>query len=88
MQSVELIISNEVGLHARPAALFVQTANKFKARISISKDGQKVNAKSIIAVLSLGAAKGSRVVIEAAGEDEGQAIDALKKLVEAGFGET
>jgi len=88
MQRTELTIANQVGLHARPAALFVQTASKFKARIDISKDGHRVNAKSIIAVLSLGAGKGSRVVIEASGEDENEAVAALRQLVEAGFGET
>jgi len=88
MQSVELTIKNGVGLHARPAAQFVQTANKFKAKITVTKDDHKVNAKSIIAVLSLGAGKGTRITVEAVGEDEAEAVAALKALVESGFGES
>jgi len=84
---MELTVTNEVGLHARPAAQFVQTANKFKSRISLAKDGVTVNAKSIIGVLSLGAGKDSLITVEAAGEDEAAAIAALKAIVESGFGE-
>ncbi len=87
MQTIELTITNGVGLHARPAARFVQTAAKFRAKISVIKGDLKVNAKSIIAVLSLGAGKGAKVTIEASGEDEAEALAALKALVETGFGE-
>lgn len=87
MQTIELTITNGVGLHARPAAHFVQTAAKFRAKISVIKGDLKVNAKSIIAVLSLGAGKGAKVTIEASGEDEAEALAALKALVETGFGE-
>lgn len=87
MQSVELTITNGVGLHARPAAQFVQTANRFKSKINVAKGDLKVNAKSIIAVLSLGAGKGARVAIEATGEDEAEAVKALEALIQSGFGE-
>ncbi len=87
MEKVELVITNEVGLHARPAAQFVQAAKTFKSKVSVAKGNQKVDAKSIIGVLSLGAGKGATVVIEASGEDEAKAVAALKKLIEEGFGE-
>jgi len=83
----ELIIQNKVGLHARPAALFVQTANKFKSDITVAKDGIKVNAKSILGVLSLGAEKGAHIIIETDGEDEKEAMQALETLIEDKFGE-
>lgn len=83
----ELIIQNKVGLHARPASIFVQTANKFKSDIIVEKDGNKVNAKSILGVLSLGAEKGAHIIIEAKGEDENEAIEALESLIENKFGE-
>jgi len=66
----EFVIQNKVGLHARPTALFVQTAKKFKSDITVEKDGEKVNAKSILGILSLGAEKGVHIAIEAKGEDE------------------
>ncbi len=87
MPRLELKVTNEVGLHARPAAKFVETSNRFKSRISVTKDGVTVNAKSIIGVLSLGAGKGAVITLEAVGEDEAEAVAALKALVEAGFGE-
>lgn len=87
MQKMELTVTNEVGLHARPAAKFVQTANRFKSKINISKDGTTVSAKSIIGVLSLGAGKDAVVAIEVSGEDEAEAMAALRELVQSGFGE-
>ncbi|HEY3316705.1 MAG TPA: HPr family phosphocarrier protein [Bacillota bacterium] len=87
MAKAEVTITNSVGLHARPAAQFVQAANKFKSRINVAKDDLKVNAKSIIGVLSLGAGKGAKIVLEASGEDEAEAVAALKSLIESGFGE-
>jgi len=83
----EFIIQNKVGLHARPAALFVQTAKKFKSSITVEKDGNKVNAKSILGVLSLGAEKGVHIIIEAKGEDEKKAMRKFKELIENKFGE-
>lgn len=85
MQVLELEIKNAVGLHARPAAVFVQTANKFKSRMHLTKDGVRVSAKSIIGVLSLGAGHGARVLLEVSGEDEEEAAAVLSHLFESGF---
>lgn len=77
----KLTVRNKQGLHARPAALFVQIANKFDARISLRRDKEKVNGKSIMGVLMLGAHKGSQIVIEAEGQDAERAILELEKIV-------
>ncbi len=87
MQEVTLTIRNKVGLHARPAALFVQTASKYKSNVLAIKDGREVNAKSILSVLTLGAEQGAVVTVRAEGEDEVEAVEALKELVENDFGE-
>lgn len=87
MQEVILTIRNKVGLHARPAALFVQTAMKFKANVSVAKDEREVNAKSILSVLTLGVNQGDQVTVKAEGEDEREAIEAISSLVESNFGE-
>ena len=87
MREVTLTIRNKVGLHARPAALFVRTAGKFKSKVSAVKDGREVNAKSILSVLTLGAEQGAVVTIRAEGEDEVEAVEALQELVENNFGE-
>ena len=87
MREVTLTIRNKVGLHARPAALFVRTAGKFKSKVSAVKDGREVNAKSILSVLTLGAEQGAVVTIRAEGEDEVEALEALQELVENNFGE-
>jgi len=75
------IIRNKSGLHARPAALFVQIANKYDSDISIKKGSQKVNGKSIMGIMMLAAEKGSRVVIIAEGPDAKNAVDELEKLL-------
>ncbi len=77
----EVIIQNKQGLHARPAALFVQLANKFDSSITIRKDAQEVNGKSIMGILMLAAEKGSRVAIIAQGHDAVQAVEQLIELV-------
>ncbi|MBM4464054.1 MAG: HPr family phosphocarrier protein [Chloroflexi bacterium] len=87
MREVTLTIRNKVGLHARPAALFVQTAGEFKSKVSAVKDGREVNAKSILSVLTLGAEQGAVVTVRAEGADEVEAVEALKELVENNFGE-
>jgi phosphocarrier protein HPr len=87
MQEVTLTIRNKVGLHARPAARFVQTANRFKAKVVAVRDEREANAKSILSVLSLGANQGAVVTVRADGEDEAQAIEAIRLLVEDNFGE-
>jgi phosphocarrier protein len=77
----EIIVKNKQGLHARPAALFVQVANKFDARITVRRDEEEVNGKSIMGILMLGAEKGSTIIIEADGEDASAAILELEKVV-------
>ena len=77
----KIIVKNKQGLHARPAALFVQVANKFDARITVRCGREEVNGKSIMGILMLGAEKGSQIVIEASGDDAYLAIGELEKLV-------
>jgi phosphotransferase system HPr (HPr) family protein len=77
----KVIINNKQGLHARPAALFVQVANKFDSLITVMKDKESVNGKSIMGILMLGAEKGSTIYIEAEGEDALQAVKELEKVV-------
>jgi phosphocarrier protein HPr len=88
MQEVTLVVEHKVGLHARPAALFVQTAKRFKSEILVRKDEREVNAKSILSILALGANQGAVITIKANGEDEGAALKALQGLVENNFGES
>lgn len=80
-------ILNELGLHARAATRFVQTANKFAAEVVVEKDGQCVNGKSIMGVLMLVAAKGSMVTIRSCGDDAEAAMTALGALIRSKFGE-
>ncbi len=90
MQSVTVTLTNRVGLHARPAALFVQTAAQFQSTItvrSVTRNVGPVNAKSILSVLTLGAEQGHVLEITAEGPDEAEAIAALRALVESKFGE-
>lgn len=77
----ELIVKNKQGLHARPAAIFVQIANKFDARITVRRDDEEVNGKSIMGILMLGAEKGSVIIIEADGSDADQALQELEKII-------
>ncbi len=83
----KLIIKNKMGLHARPAALFVETASKYDADVTISKDGLEVNGKSIMGVMMLAAEKGSEIVLKAHGKDEGGVMQALTDLLEGKFDE-
>jgi phosphotransferase system HPr (HPr) family protein len=78
----EVTIRNKYGLHARPAAVFVQTANKFEAAIKLFKDKQEADAKSIMSLLSLGAESGSVVYLIAEGEDAAEAVAELIKILE------
>jgi phosphocarrier protein len=80
-------VTNSLGLHARPAAQLVQAANRYRAEIAIVKDGARVNAKSIMGVLTLAAGKGSQLVVCAEGEDAEAALACLAELIQAGFGE-
>jgi len=77
----ELIVKNKSGLHARPAAIFVQVANKFDARITVRHDEEEVNGKSIMGILMLGAEKGSLIIIEADGTDADKALEELEKII-------
>jgi len=81
-----LTIQHPVGLHARPASIFVQTAKKFTSKITISLDGKEVNAKSILNILALGAGQGSKIRLVIEGDDAEAAINALTELVESNFG--
>lgn len=77
----ELIVKNKQGLHARPAALFVQIANKFDSRITVRRDAEEVNGKSIMGILMLGAEKGSLIIVEADGVDAELALAELEKII-------
>ena len=83
----KLMIKNKLGMHARAASLFVQIANKFDSDITIVKDAQEVNAKSIMGILILAAACGSEVTIKATGGDAKEALDAIEELIERRFDE-
>ena len=87
MQQREIEIVNKLGLHARASAKLTQLAGQFSAEVWISREGRKVNAKSIIGVMMLAAAKGSLVAIETDGPDEAQAMAALVGLIDSRFGE-
>lgn len=82
-----MTIQHPTGLHARPAALFVQTAGRFKAAITVEANGRQANAKSLLALLGLGAGQGTEVRIRAEGDDAAEALEALRALVEGQFGE-
>jgi len=77
----KIIVKNKQGLHARPAALFVQIANKFDSRVTLIRDSEEVNGKSIMGILMLGAEKDSEIILEIEGEDAQIALDELEKLV-------
>lgn len=81
----EVTVQNQVGLHARPATFFIQKANEYKASIWIEKEERRVNAKSLLGILSLGIVGGTTIQIIADGTDEQDAVNALIELVESGF---
>jgi len=83
----ELIVSNKLGIHARPAALFVKLANRFQCAIFVEKDGEKVNGKSIMGLLMLAAGPGSKLKVHAEGHDASQALAELEHLVKRKFDE-
>ena len=87
MMSRDCVIRNRLGLHARAAAKFVHTATRYASKIRITRDGKTMDGKSIMGILLLAAAAGSTVTITADGVDESDAIDALCRLIEGGFGE-
>jgi len=83
----EFTITNRLGLHARPSAQLTQVAARFAAEIWISRDGRRVNAKSIMGVMMLAAGQGTVVTVDASGPDEQAALEAVGALIESGFGE-
>ena len=83
----ELVIINKLGIHARPAALFVKTANRFAAEIFVEKDGEKINGKSIMGLMMLAAGPGSKLTLHARGADAQAAITELEALVQRKFDE-
>ena len=82
MRKEKITILNENGLHALPASRFVKLAEKFKSDVTIAKDGVEVSGKSIMGILTLACEKGSKVVLTVEGKDEGEAMDALKGILE------
>ena len=87
MYEKDVTVQNQVGLHARPATFFIQKANEFKSSIWVENEERRVNAKSLLGVLSLGIMGGTQISIQARGSDEEQAVEELVKLVESGFAE-
>ena len=87
MVSRDVTIVNSIGLHARPATFFIQKANSYKSSIWVEKEDRRVNAKSLLGVLSLGVVKGMSVTLTADGSDESDALDGLCELITSGFDE-
>ena len=87
MYTREITVKNEVGLHARPATYFIQKANEFKSGIWVEKEERRVNAKSLLGVLSLGIVKGTAISLIADGPDEEDAVNALVELIGSDFSE-
>jgi phosphocarrier protein len=83
----KLEIRNKLGLHARAAALFVQTVNKFSSLVTVTNDGQTADGRSIMGILTLGATQGSKIQVEAVGEDADKALRAVEKLIDNRFNE-
>lgn len=83
----DFLVSNKLGIHARPAAMFVKTANRFTCDVFVEKDGEKVNGKSIMGLMMLAAGPGSRLTIHALGQDAAQALAELETLINRKFDE-
>lgn len=83
----KFVIKNKLGLHARPAALFVQTAARFDCDIEVRKGREKVNGKSIMGIMTLAAGTGSAIIVTASGKDAAQAMEEIEKLIMSDFGE-
>jgi len=86
-QTRELVILNRYGLHARPAAMFVKTSNRFKAEVWVEKDGEEVNGKSIMGLMMLAAGHGSKLKVSASGSDAEKFLDEIEQLVASRFNE-
>ena len=85
MISREVTITNSIGLHARPATFFIQKENAYKSSVWVEKDDRRVNAKSLLGVLSLGIAQGMTILLIADGQDEEDALNGLSELINTGF---
>ena len=83
----DLMVSNKLGIHARPAAMFVKTANRFSCDIFVEKDGETVNGKSIMGLMMLAAGPGSKLIVHAQGQDASQALTELETLLKRKFDE-
>jgi len=83
----DVTVTNNIGLHARPATFFIQKANTYHSSVWVEKDDRRVNAKSLLGILSLGIAKGMTITLIADGQDEVGAIDGLVELIQTGFAE-
>lgn len=80
-------IKNKLGIHARPAAKLASVSSQYKSKISLARDGQNVNGKSVLGILTLACPYGSKITIKAEGADADEAVEALRKLIEEKFGE-
>ena len=87
MYTKKAVVMNQVGLHARPATFFIQKANEFKCSIWVEVEERRVNAKSLLGVLSLGIVKGTEITLIANGSDEEEAVEALAALLDSDFGQ-
>ncbi len=87
MTEQKAVLKNDVGLHARPATYFIQKANDYKSSVWVQKDDRRVNAKSLLGVLSLGVSGGDTIIISAQGEDQEQAVASLVALINDDFSE-
>ena len=83
----DLLITNKLGIHARPAAMFVKTANRFACDVFIEKDGETINGKSIMGLMMLAAGPGSKLTVRAQGQDASQAVDEIEALIKRKFDE-
>ncbi len=86
MSEIELLIRNQLGLHARACALFVKTASRYRSEVLVARDDLQVNGKSIMGVMMLAAEEGATIVVKADGPDEGEVLAALQALVDGKFG--
>ena len=84
-ESRSVTVENEQGLHMRPAYLFAETASKFQSEIEVVKDDLRIDGKSVLSILTLGASKGTRLELKATGPDAQQAVEALTQLLDSGF---
>ncbi len=86
MPEIQLVIRNQLGLHARACALFVKTSSRYKSNVSVSRDDLEVNGKSIMGVMMLAAEEGATILVKADGPDAGEALEAIRELVDGKFG--